>query len=454
MKFSARLFGLPLILLTPLMASCVGMGTEPSQLDGASGREVTVEEFATGSNAFALNLYREVANDGDNLFFSPASISLAMSFAYRGSDGQTAQQMGEVMRFPSEPEATLRAAGQLDRLMNLSQEGRELRSANAFWVRNDLVLVPGFERDMQNEAAAGLNRTDFRSDPEGSRREINGWVARQTEDRIEELIAQGVIRKTTAAVLVNAIYWKADWLRPFTAEATSQDSFFMADGREIQTDLMSQRATFRAIERGSVKLIELPYVGGEVSMVAILPARSDGLSRLEIGLNARRLERWLDALDETEPRETILTLPKMGLDWNGDLAKVIEDMGAPLPFSSQANFDRMALFPQPTPNEDECGLTISNIIHQANIDVDEKGSEAAAATAVVMGTVVVTSAPVPVRPPFVFRADHPFMFLLRDNRTGAILFLGRLVDPLQAESEGPRPDLSPDPEVRECPPKL
>lgn len=447
-------------LVSGLLATCLLAASGCASLrDGgpshiADDAELT-DAVVAGSNAFALDLYREVAEDGDNLFFSPISISLAMGYAYRGADGQTAEQMADVMRYPAGPVDYLRAAGALDRQLSISGEGRELRSANAFWVHDDLELQPDYMADLEAHARGVFNRVDFTADPEGAREAINDWVAGETNDRIEELISEGVIRKKTAAVLVNAIFWKADWLYPFTAESTRQEPFFLADGTEISTELMHQRNDFRGIERGSAKLIELPYAGEEVSMIAILPDDPDGIDQLERSLTAGRLERWLDVLDEAEPGDTELALPRMSLDWNADLVPVIEGMGAPLPFSGRANFDRMAQFPV-TPDNlptttiggmPTCGLTISNIIHQANIDVDEEGSEAAAATAVVMGIIVTSAQRPPPPPPFIFRADHPFMFLLRDNRSGAILFMGRLVDPRQEETDGPEPDLSPIPEV-------
>jgi len=442
-----------LLFAASILANCAGSG--PANTTGTDV-QIGVDEVARSSNAFALDLYREVVKPGDNLFFSPASISLAMGYAYRGTDGQTATQMRSVMHFPAGPEDYLRGAAELDRLMNISGEGRELRSANAFWVRDGLRLVPQFQADLEREASGAFNSADFGTDAEGARREINGWVAGKTNDRIEELIIEGVLNDLTAAVLVNAIYWKADWLIPFAAEETREEPFSLADGNEVETKLMNARKQFRGIERGPVKLVELPYAGEEVSMVAILPDNPAGLARLERSLSAKRLESWLQALDQAEPYDTVLTIPKMSMDWNADLKTVIEAMDAPLPFSKNANFDRMATFPQ-AELPGWCGLKITNIIHQANIDVDEKGSEAAAATAVVIGGVVVTSARrgSPPPPPFIFRADHPFMFLLRDKRSGAILFMGRMVDPTRDKSAGPQPDLSPPERLRPpCPPRL
>ncbi len=453
MRHHLKLRSAGFLLAASMLASCAASDRVNT---AGSDNAVGVDEVAQGSNAFALDLYREVSKPGENLFFSPASISLAMGYAYRGADGQTAEQMRSVMHYPAGPEGYLRGAAELDRMMQISGEGRELRSANAFWVRGDLTLIPQFQADLAREASGAFDTADFGNNAEGARQEINGWVARQTNDRIDELIARGVLRKSTGAVLVNAIYWKADWLTRFHEGATREEPFFLSDGSEITAELMNLRSEFRGIKRGSVKLVELPYTGEEVSMVAILPEKPEGLARLEESLTAKRLERWLEALGAAEPYDTVLTVPKMSLDWNADLKSVISRMGAPLPFSRNANFDRMATFPQEA-LPDWCGLKITNIIHQANIDVDEAGSEAVAATAVVMGGVMVTSARVgpPPPPPFIFRADHPFMFLLRDKRSGAILFMGRMVDPRDETSSGPQPDLSPERALPPpCPEKL
>lgn len=390
---------------------------------------------AEASNAFAIDLYKQVVTADDNLFFSPASISLAVGFAYRGADGQTASELQQVMHFPYAPAEHLRAAGALDRLTSLAGPGRELRSANALWVRQDIPLRPDYEADIAAQARAGLNRVDFKRDPEAARRDINSWVAGQTADRIDELIAEGMIKRDTGAVLVNAIYWKGDWQAPFSPEATKPETFFRLDGSELQTALMRQGSRFQVLQRRGVKLIDLPYKGGEVSMVVVLPDERDGLLRVEHNLSAPQLADWLEDLDRSEPRDTVLTLPKMSLDWNADLAEVMQAMGAPTPFTDDADFSAMAQLPVQGGDQREIGLKITNVIHQANIDVDENGSEAAAATAVVMGIIVTGSRSPPPPPPFIFTADHPFLLLLRDKRTGLVLFAGRLVDPAQGAAD-------------------
>jgi serine protease inhibitor len=212
--------------------------------------------------------------------------------------------------------------------MSLSGPGRELRSANALWVRQDIPLQPDYEADMAAHAGAALHRVSSRWTRSFPARD-QPLVAGRTNDRIDELIAEGVITMDTGAVLVNAIYWKGAWHEPFSAEATRTEPFFKTGGAQAATALMNQQAYFRVLERGGVKVIDLPYEGGEVSMVILLPDNRDGLPRLERKLTPRQLGRWLEGLEEAAPLETILTLPKMNLDWNADLAKVMQAMGAP-----------------------------------------------------------------------------------------------------------------------------
>lgn len=202
------------------------------------------------------------------------------------------------------------------------------------------------------------------------------------------------------------------------------------DGQKTPQPLMHQFGHFQALRRGSVSAIQLPYKGGEVALVAFLPDAHDGLPRFEEKLTAKDLAKWFDALDRTEPRETRLTLPRLKLRWGRDLADTLKAMGAPLAFSDDADFSGMANLPYPGGDPAEIGLKISHVIHEATVEVDETGSEASAATAVF---VIISSRRIgpPPQPPFVFRADKPFLFALRDLRTGLALFVGRYVRPEQ-----------------------
>ena len=235
--------------------------------------------------------------------------------------------------------------------------------------------------------------------------------------------------KTRAAV-VNSLYWKGRWAAPFAADATKSGPFTGLAGRRTETRLMHQRGEFRTAERQGVRAIELPYVGGEVSMVVLLPDAPSALPQFERQLTGGDLARWVKALEDASARDTALILPRMSLDWRKDLVPTLESLGAALPFSDDADYSGITVEPFPGEVAGAKGLTIKHVIHQTRLDVDEQGSEASAATAVLTDVVVsgLRRGPAPP-PPFIFRADKPFLFLLRDRRTGLILFMGRYVAP-------------------------
>jgi serpin B len=252
-------------------------------------------------------------------------------------------------------------------------------------------------------------------------------VASATHDRITDLLPAKTVTNDTRAVLVNTIYFRGLWDTPFDAADTKREPFTRLDGEEQPTFLMHQRSHFAVIERGGVQAIELPYEGGDVGMVVFLPRSSDGLPSFETGLTNQALAGWFAALDAAWPRDTILTLPKMHLEWQHELSGTLSKMGAPIAFTDAADFSGMATIPYPGEVRGAIGLKISHVIHEAWLDVDELGTEAAAATGVT--EMVVVAEKREERPPVVFRADKPFLFVLRDRRTGLILFMGRYVAP-------------------------
>ncbi|WP_198045886.1 serpin family protein [Novosphingobium aquimarinum] len=392
--------------------------------------DTDAHELIEGTNAFSLDLLRAVGQRDSNLIVSPASVSAAGGLAYRGAVGETARQLQQVMRYPFEPVRTLKASGAMMDTMSFSGPGRDLRTANALWLQDSMPLNEPFERDMATYAKAGFERANFKADPEAARRRINQWVSDATRENIEELLKKDQISTCTRTVLVNAIWFKADWLAPFTSGMTKTEPFTAIDGRKTPLRLMHQSSDFRALKRGSVSAIQLPYKGREVALVAFLPDDYDDLPRFEEKLTAKELANWFDALDRTEPRETLLSFPRFKLRWGTDLSTTLKAMGAPLAFSNDADFSNMARLPYPGGDPSERGLKISHVIHEATVEVDETGSEASAATAMLMDMIPTgRHRGPPPPPPFVFRADKPFLFLLRDLRTGLILFVGRYVQP-------------------------
>lgn len=406
-------------LATAAPALCQERDTPPDEPIRTVHAEIDADAKSsiTGMNTFSLDLYRRTLAAGDNHFLSPASVSIAVALAYRGARGATATQLEKALHFGKPPGDYLRAGGQVLETMAFAGPRRELRTANALWLQEGMPLLPDYERDVTTFARAGLRRVNFAAAPDAARLEVNGWVADSTRGRIRDLLLPSEVSRDTRAILVNAIYWKGAWIREFDKGQTKIEPFTQLNGDRVPIPLMRQQSRFRVLQQGGVRAILLPYVGNEVEMAVFLPDSATGLPKFEQRLTARALSDWLDRLAAAGERETMLTLPRIHIEWRGDLRDTLAAMGAPIPFSDDANFSGITAALPP--------LKIGKVIHKTYLDVDEVGSEAAAATAIV--EVVVSGMRVPPRPSSVFRADKPFLFLLRDRRTGLILFMGRYV---------------------------
>jgi serpin B len=269
----------------------------------------------------------------------------------------------------------------------------------------------------------GIQQVDYKRDPLAARDRINRWVSAATNNRISQLLQAGDVDARTRLTLVSSLYWKGRWGRSFNAAMTRIEPFAGIDGSTVPAPLMHQCARFATAEHDGVKAIQLPYVGGEVAMAILMPDRASDFPRFEQALTAEGLDHWMGELDLASPRDTELTIPKMHVQWRGDLAPTLQALGAANAFGNHADFT--GITSSHIPGDPAVSLKIARVIHQSWLDVDENGSEAAAATAVVMmpGAAMRRSE----APPFVFRADKPFLFLLRDKRTGLILFIGRYV---------------------------
>ncbi len=368
-------------------------------------------------NAFGLDLYRAVAAGQTNVVFSPASITLALAMARAGARGQTAAEMDAVMHAVASDEH----AGWLNALDQAlaarsgtfkDESGKDLpvtlRIANAPFAQQGMPLEKAYLEALAARFGAGMRLVDYRTQTEKARTLINAWVDAQTEHRIPELLVPGVLTPLTRLALVNAIYLKAPWQTPFSADATKADTFTRADGSTVQVPFMATTASLRYASGDGWRAVEIPYIGGSLAMTVILP---DNLAGFEQTLTADTFAAITGALAETQ---VALAFPKFGIETKAELAPILGALGMPSAFDDRADFSGITTAEQ---------LLISNVIHQANIDVDEKGTEAAAATAVVMRATAMPAEPV------AFRADRPFLFALRDVPTGAVLFLGRVGDP-------------------------
>jgi len=374
------------------------------------------KKLSEGNAAFAADLYQRVKSGDKNLFFSPYSLSSALAMTYTGARGQTATEMAAALHFDL-PAAELPSAfAALDqRLSAIGKEGKvALNVANSLWLQRGYHFQKEFLETGRKSFGAELAEVDFAKDTEGSRTRINKWVAGKTADKIPELLKPGVLDPLTRLVLCNAIYFKGDWAKQFDPKATRSADFFVTPERTVQTPMMSRKTQLRSARFDGFSAFELRYQGDALSMVVLLPEARDGLGVLESRLNGIHLQAWLTRLDQAREGEAMVHLPKFKLSSKFELQPILSAMGMPSAFGGDADFSGM---------DGTRNLQISAVVHEAVIEVNEQGTEAAAATAVVMRP---TSMPAPVPE---FRADHPFIFLVRENQTGSVLFLGRVVDP-------------------------
>jgi len=377
-----------------------------------------LQTLVNGNNAFALDLYHVLAGN-DNLIVSPYSISLALAMTYGGARGDTAAQMAQTLHFNLPDEALHAAFNRLD--LNLEQNSAaaeqgqafRLHIANALWAQKDHTFRQEYLDLLAVNYGAGVRLADF-AQSEPTRREINQWVSQQTEEKIQDLIPAGALDAMTRLVLVNAIYFKADWETQFDPAATSDAPFYRLDGSQIAVPMMSAELSGVLYGRGdNYQAIELPYQGGTAVMDVIVPDAGQ-FAALTADLNLEKLNRILGTL---QPETVQLRLPKFKFTRDFDLGSTLSALGMKDAFDpSLADFSGM---------DGERDLYIGKVLHKAFVAVDEKGTEAAAATAVVMRLTAILPAGVEMT------VDRPFIFLIRDLASGQILFLGQVLNPAQ-----------------------
>jgi len=377
-----------------------------------------ISSLTDGNNVFAFNLYELLSEEEGNLFYSPYSISAALAMTYAGARGDTEKQTADTLQFYLSQNQLHPAFNSLDQELASRGEGAKgkdgegfrLNIVNAIWGQKDYAFLTSFLDTLAENYGAGLRILDFINETEPSRITINDWVSDETEGRIENLIPQGAISQVTRLVLTNAIYFNAAWQYPFEEDATSPGVFYLLNGDEVTVPMMEQQESFSYTEGDNYQAVELPYDGQELSMVILLPD-SGQFETFEEDIEYQQVK---DIIENLERREVRLTMPKYEFDSSFGLKKTLIDMGMPVAFSADADFSGMT---------GEKDLFISDVIHKAFVSVDEAGTEAAAATAVIMELTAMPEAPVEVT------LNRPFIFLIRDIETGAILFVGRVMNP-------------------------
>ncbi|MEN8148293.1 MAG: serpin family protein [Planctomycetota bacterium] len=376
---------------------------------------------AVANNAFAADLYGVLAEKKGNLFFSPYSVTAALAMTREGSKGATRAEIDKVFHWTDAITAKSHRA-LVDALKpgtvtdGYGDEAKEvpayaLEIANALWAQQGLAVEKPFSTTLADDFGAPLRRLDF-TKTAAARKVINDWVAKQTKDRIQDIVPPDLPTPDTLFALANAIWFKGAWDEPFK-EHWTKDIPFTAPGEEIfEVSMMHRTGGYRYVEDDAVQVVEIPYRGGHTSMVVVLPKKTDGLAAVEKTLTGKKLQAWIAALRR---RSVSLKFPKFEITCPTDLTDVLPKMGMPAAFDSEkADFTGMTA---------EKPLFIGAVLHKAFVKVNEAGTEAAAATVVMM-----TKGGAP-RNPTEFTADHPFLFLIRHAKTGAILFAGRFVMP-------------------------
>jgi serpin B len=382
----------------------------PHVADVAAARD-----FASANNAFGFDLWRATRKPG-NLAVAPASVSLALGMTWAGARGETAAQMGKVLHMADVPAMAASMGEQLAQWNDPSHGAYALSVVDRLFGEQTASFEPEFLALMKDRFAAPLEPVDFIRGFEAARGRINGWVKGETKDRIVDLLPEGSLDSDTRLVLTNAVYFKGDWLRPFEPDATYPGEFFV-DGRAAKTvKRMRQVAQFAYASTDALQIVELPYQGEHLALDLVLPKQRDGLDALEQALDADGFAKLVGAL---RPTMVELTVPKFKLEMPSSLAlkEALVELGMTLPFTGGADFTGISKTIKP--------LFIDDVFHKTFVAVDEKGTEAAAATAVVMRTESAMIEPEGVA----FLADHPFLFVLRDTRSGAVLFIGHVADP-------------------------
>jgi serpin B len=388
---------------------------------GPGDAEALLQGVGAAESAFAAALYGKAVTGDENLAVSPFSVRATLAMAWAGAHGRTAEEMARVLSLKGAPEQVHSSFAAMLRDLTAPPAGPSeraaptLRIADRLWGQQGRPFLPAFLDTLSVRYGAPLVPLDFGHAPERARTEINQWVENVTEHKIVDLIAPGLISDSTSLVLTNAIYMKAAWGSPFYTSMTKPGPFHAAGGKEVRVPLMEETGpSFSYAEIDGAKVLDLPYASSGLSMLVVLPKALDGLHALERAMTATSITRWAAA---PSPQRVHVVLPRFRITAGLSLAETLEKMGMPSAFDARtADFSGMDGTHQ---------FFISAVVHQAFVAVDEAGTEAAAATAVMMPAGASAHEALPAE----FVADHPFLFCIRDRRTGAVLFAGRVVDP-------------------------
>lgn len=371
------------------------------------------------NNLLSIDLYDKYKSEDGNLFFSPYSISSALSMTYEGARGKTAEEMQNILHLPNDKEKIRSDFMGIYSEINKENKHYQLTTANALWAQENYLFKQDYFKLVDDYYSGKVTNLNFKTDTENSRVTINNWVEDKTNDKIKDLIPRGILSPQTRLVLTNAIYFKANWTLQFDAENTRDGEFKLSSGAPTTTKMMHQTDYFNCGETKNLQILELNYLGNDLSMLIILPKEND-LTIIESSMSNTNLANWKKNMDTEKVR---VTVPKFKFETKYYMAKDLKEMGMPTAFD-----DSLADFTGMWNRQSDENLYISEVIHQTFIEVAEAGTEAAAATAVIM--MPTSAGPGHVKKqPKIFTADHPFIFIIQQKASGNILFMGRVSDP-------------------------
>jgi len=383
-----------------------------------------MEAVVEACNKFTVDLHKVLKNDqifaGKNLFYSPGSLSIALAMTSLGARGDTATQLAKALHWNEIPTLHEQEKHFLEALQASNTAINELLTANRIFVQKDFNLLQDFVKEMKNFYDAEVGMVDYQNDTENARKQVNAWVEEKTKQKIQNMIPEGVFNTRTRLTLVNAIYFKGLWQNQFKKEETFKQNFFVSESEKTEVEMMHLTKKFKYAEDGgelACQILEMPYRGEDLSMVILLPHDTYGLAKLEESLTHERLQQALASVSQSHPQKVEVSLPKFKLTQQFQLKEMLTKLGVTDMFSEfKADFSGIISGPEK--------LYVSHVVHKAFVEVNEKGTEAAAATAVVMMARMAM--------PMInarFCADHPFLFMICHKKSSAILFMGRFVKP-------------------------
>lgn len=404
-------------LFLMILSGCANGGgaSSTTKADDSKSTPEGVNKIINSNNQFAFDLYLKLKDvpeyNESNIFFSPYSISVALGMTYEGAKGETAEEIQSVFYFPEDENIRKPSFAKIYNQINKVDKKYELHTANALWAQKDYKFLEEYINTIEKYYVGKVTNVDFINATEDARVTINKWVEEQTNNKIKNLIPAGVLNTLTRLVLTNAIYFKGLWIKQFDKEETREEDFKVSPEKTVKVDMMSIAGEeFNYYETEELQILEMLYEGEELSMLILLP-KEDNLKSVEESLSVEKLSELRNMLVE---QQVDIYIPKFKFETKYFMVKTLEEMGMPTAFSMDADFSGM---------DGTTDLFIANVIHQAFVDVNEEGTEAAAATGVIMELKAAM--------PTVFRADHPFIFAIQERGTGNILFLGRVVDPTE-----------------------